>query len=283
MLDFKFDWYASTCPVSTPLSEIYRFFDYYGVGDSGRPMHGYDYCIDYHGAKVLHGGYSGEYGAHVIIHGGDLCDTVVKSFRNFFPVHRVSRADVKIDFLGEGVFQKIIRYAKKTKKEFGLMSSLQGDWLDGKKGRTMYLGSRKATHFCRIYEKGHEMRQKNINPDAPLDWVRVEFEVKPSRQTKNFAANMTSSEIAHSTKWTTFFCNLLGSEMERSTSLSCHKVKPELVASLEYMFRQYAQTIARAVADGYLTPADLQGALDDCINKGEFSEFPPSVFRPWYF
>lgn len=143
MLDFKFDWYACTCPSSCPVSTIYRFFDHYGVGEPGKPMHGYDYCIDYHGAKVLHGGYSGEYGAHVIIHGGDLSDTVVKSFRNFFPVHRVSRADIKIDFRGDDVFSKIVKYAKKTKDEFGLLSNLQGDWVDGKKGRTFYLGSRK--------------------------------------------------------------------------------------------------------------------------------------------
>lgn len=258
-------------------------FDFWGVGEPGKPMHGYDYCVDYFGAKILHGGYSGAYGAHVIIHGGDVCDKVVKNYRSEFPDHRVSRADVKIDFQGDDIFSRIVKFAKKTKLEFGLQSHLEGDWLDAKRGRTFYLGSRKSTHYCRIYEKGHEMRQKNVNPDAPLDWVRVEFEVKPARQVRSDAAKMTAEQIAHSSKWTSFFCNLLGSESERSLSLSCRRTKPEVVSSLEHMFHQYAATMCRAVSDKWLTPHDLHAALDDVLQKGEFKEFPPSVFRPWYF
>lgn len=283
VLDFRFDWYACTLPDGQQLAPVYRTFDFWGVGEPGKPMHGYDYCVDYFGAKILHGGYSGVFGAHVIIHGGDLCDRVVKDFRANFPVHRVSRADVKIDFRGEDIFSRIVKYAKKTKKEFGLQSHLEGDWLDGKRGRTFYLGSRKSTHYCRIYEKGHEMRQKNVNPDAPLDWVRVEFEVKPARQVKGDAASMTASQIAHSSKWTTFFCNLLGSESERSFSLSARRTKPEAVTSLEHMFKQYAATMSRALSEKWLTVDDLHAAIDECIEKGEFKEFPPHVFRPWYF
>lgn len=282
-LKFRFDWYACTMPEGTNLQQIFRWLDVLGVAEPGKPMHGYDYCVDYYSAKVLHGGYSGKFGHHVIIHGGDHCEHAVKLLRLEHPAHRVSRADVCIDFQGEKIFDRIIRYAKQTKKEFRLQCHLEGDWIDRKKGRTFYLGSRNSTHYCRIYEKGHELREKGINPDASLDWVRVEFEVKPARQARMAAANMTASEIAHSTKWTTFFCNLLGSESERSMSLSCNKVKPDLVCSAEHMFKQYAQTLFKAVQEKHLTPEDLHDAIDHVLKTGEFKEFPPHVFRSWYF
>ena len=85
-----------------------------------------------------------------------------------------------------------------------------GRLIDKKRGRSFKLGGKKSTYQAIIYEKGHEQRQKNVNPDAPLDWVRVEFRIHPTKESKVTASKLQPEQIARSGRWTDYLCDLLG-------------------------------------------------------------------------
>ena len=146
-----------------------------------KAFHGYDECMDFGQLKILYGGMNGPHGVHVIIHGGDACQAIVEAFREAFPEHYPTRIDVCFDFQGDKAYDKLYGLALKTKRKFDIQCEKMGDWIDKKRGRSFKLGGKKSTYQAIIYEKGHEQRQKNVNPDAPLDWVRVSFGYIPPR------------------------------------------------------------------------------------------------------
>lgn len=53
-------------------------------------------------------------------------------------------------------------------------------WHNPVKGRTMVYGSTKSDYYMRIYEKGHEQRDKGII-DSDLTWIRIEVQVQYSK------------------------------------------------------------------------------------------------------
>ncbi|WP_180295747.1 replication initiation factor domain-containing protein, partial [Snodgrassella communis] len=91
---------------------------------------------------------------------------------------RITRCDLAHDFIeGEytpeqalkdwesGLFTS--RYTKPVAECVG------SDWLSGtNRGKTLYIGSRKSSKYCRIYEKGKEQG------DEQSKWVRFELELK---------------------------------------------------------------------------------------------------------
>lgn len=95
----------------------------------------------------------------------------------------VSRVDVAIDLRTN--FLACVESALSLKDKYGFDVTQAGDWLThGKKGRTLYLAWTKDTKL-RIYEKGKEQRQKGVDIDAPLDWVRFEVEIRAPKGKQN--------------------------------------------------------------------------------------------------
>ncbi|MGE9658540.1 replication initiation factor domain-containing protein [Snodgrassella alvi] len=98
--------------------------------------------------------------------------------QDFAPNARITRCDLAHDFIeGEytpdqalkdwesGLFTS--RYTKPVAECVG------SDWLSGtNRGKTLYIGSRKSSKYCRIYEKGKEQG------DEQSKWVRFELELK---------------------------------------------------------------------------------------------------------
>lgn len=291
-LDFRFDWYSATLynddEENYGVKILNRFLTrYFSLGTVGGGMHGYEKSVDFKHALLLFGGASGEHGAHVQLHGGELCQSAVEDFRANFPVHRVTRADVCVDFYEPGIFEKLDKICRSVAKKHGVQTRLYGDWIEAERGRTLYMGGKSSTHKMRLYEKGYEMRQKGTNPDASLNWVRLEFQVAPSRQTKYLASTMPPNEIAHSSRWTSDLSNRIGLSAGSGIKLSTQRTKNLVVTSLESMFHQYAKLIKQAVDEGHLSRDELIIALDECITTGKFSDFkmafnPDNMGKPSY-
>ena len=253
-LSFRFDWYQATLDREVEPLQVLRWASFFGSCSPGKSMHGYDTCHDFGQFKILYGGHSGQWGVHVIIHGGDSCPGIVESFRSAFPSHRPSRIDVCLDFQGPGAWDDLYQLVTLTAGRFGVDSKLYGDFINAKTGRTIYLGTKNSTHRCRLYEKGHELRSKGIL-DAPLDLVRLELQVSPSSISRASAAILTPDQVARSTKWTSFLCDTLRTVSAPTVNLTTRKKKPDAVDSFEHMCAQYASTVHSLKTNSAYFPA----------------------------
>lgn len=279
----RFDWYSATIQKEVEPKAVLRWAQLFGDPVPFKPFHGYDYCFDFGQLKILYGGMNGPHGVHVIIHGGDACQSTVEAFREAFPEHYPTRIDVCFDFQGENAFDELYSATLKTKQRFHLESDQRGDWLDKKKGRSFYIGGKKSPYRAVVYEKGLEQRVKNVNPDAPVDWVRVEIRVKPSKESKVTASKVSPEEVARSGRWTGFLCDLLGAASVPRVKLDTRNKKPRCVESCENMYRQYSGKIQETVRDGLVSPEHHRQALEDILAGKEFNLFPEEVYREFYF
>lgn len=125
-----------------------------------------------------------------------------------FPVkHHVSRCDIAFD-TREIKFDDLYEYLKTFAKRKGLSTSYYGDF-DRKKGRTYYVGSSKSACYLRVYEKGFEQRSKGWK-DAPLDWVRIEFQMRPDKAIRERVSSMLPEEVVNISRWATELMGLFG-------------------------------------------------------------------------
>lgn len=129
--------------------------------------------------------------------------------RSLYPVHRLVRADIAVDFNESGAWvslHSLAHHLHKTKfvrNSPHYVGELGMEAVDSHqvKGRTIYLGSRQSVHMARFYEKG-----KKDNPSLP-DWVRVEVEFKPRGDARYAYASASPAECLAATA--------LGSELLR--------------------------------------------------------------------
>lgn len=82
--------------------------------------------------------------------------------------YHVTRIDVAVDLFETGLKPKWI-FTLLDRYHRGKTS--QPKWFPGKKGSTVYLGSRESDRMLRIYDKGQEQ-------GVDIDWLRVEGEYK---------------------------------------------------------------------------------------------------------
>lgn len=118
--------------------------------------------------------------------------------REVWPEHSVTRIDVAEDMQGVGLFEELTDILLEHKDRNRVNISVVGDWLTDKSanGRTLYLGSPKSSASIRLYEKGkqiaNQMFTKNgygIPEGFPIDWVRLELQLRPKKQQKLKAAS----------------------------------------------------------------------------------------------
>lgn len=280
---FRFDWYEATLDKEVEPLEVLRWAQFFGESAPFKGVQGYETGHDFGQFKVMYGGHSGQWGVHVIIHGGDLCADIVQSFRTYFPEHRPSRIDVCVDFQGPSSFEELHGFCSFVCKKFGVETRLYGDWENKKKGRTYYGGGKGSTHKFRLYEKGHEMRSKGVDPNAPLDWVRLEFQIAPARPARQKSAFLDPDQVARSTKWTTFLCDLVGTTSADRVNLTTKKVKPDVIDSFEHMCGQYCATIHQTQKEGLIPRKDFIRIMLDIYDKGHFNGLPETCYRNWYF
>lgn len=210
-----FDWYA--CGITESLDNVMTLLgDSYPLGtwEYTKPKQGYlsgsqllgpdmkPYCTLWWG-----GGSQGS-----MIHAfssGSAANTFASVVRACFPVHRLSRADIAVDFNESGAWVSMHSMAMSLHKGGLVRKFPQYHGQVGQEGvdtpygagRTLYLGSRQSVHYVRLYEKG-----KKDNKKYP-DWVRAEVEFKPRGEARYSYASASPAEMLAATA--------LGSELLR--------------------------------------------------------------------
>lgn len=99
---------------------------------------------------------------------------------------RLTRLDLAVDFLeGEHTVDDAVQMHADGEFTTGgrpPSTSVAGDWLDGVKGRTLYVGNAANGKMLRVYEKGRQMG------DSSSDWVRFEVQLGNRDRVIPFAA-----------------------------------------------------------------------------------------------
>ncbi len=195
-----FDWYQATvrAPVDDVVEALGDLADSWTLEHS-RGMHGYAHSTALVGsdgplARVWHGG-SQEY-PHVVL-SGEEAQGGAELIRARFPLHSVTRVDVREDFSDAGAFDRILPVMLAAAEAHRLKVDTRGDHLLTKQGRTVYLGASSSAVRERLYDKAAELRAKfAASPEklakVPEELVRLEAQVRP--QTKESRAAFASIE-----------------------------------------------------------------------------------------
>ena len=210
-----FDWYACSLDYSPGLIMSNLLSSYpHGTWECVKPKNGYSDAMslilpDLSVAATLWWGGASQGAAVYAFATGSSAHTFASVVRSLYPVHRLVRADVAVDFnepcawvslnslAGHLHKNKFVRSTPRYMGDLG-MEAVDSPHV---KGRTIYIGSRQSVHMARFYEKG-----KKDNPSMP-DWVRVEVEFKPRGDARYAYASATPAECLAATS--------LGSELLR--------------------------------------------------------------------
>ena len=112
---------------------------------------------------------------------------------------------------GSGLFEKLTDSLIEHGRRNRVKVSTVGDWLTDKSldGRTLYLGAPTSSASIRLYEKGKQIANqiftKNgyvVPEDFPLDWVRLELQLRPKKQQKIKAASDDLANFWGYANWT---------------------------------------------------------------------------------
>lgn len=160
-------------------------------------------------ATVLFGGNNGA-NPHVFASSSAAID-LRNLTREIWDDHIVTRIDVCEDMNQKGLFEelqgKLVPIAKKNRVSVCVV----GDWLsdDAEQGRTLYIGSKTSPTRIRLYEKGKEIAQKmfisrgfGIPENFPLDWVRLELQLRPQKSQREVAARDNLENMWGYSSWT---------------------------------------------------------------------------------
>lgn len=212
----KCDWYAATIP-DTP-ENIVSYMEN-NIGGSLKKLksglHGYSdrWVLDNEqgnaNVTILAGGNNGAR-PHAFA-SGDNAIYFRDLVREIWPEHAVTRIDVAEDMTGSGLFEKLTDSLIEHGRRNRVKVSTVGDWLTDKSldGRTLYLGAPTSSASIRLYEKGKQIANqlftKNgyvVPEDFPLDWVRLELQLRPKKQQKIKAASDDLANFWGYANWT---------------------------------------------------------------------------------
>lgn len=153
----------------------------------------------------------------------------------------VTRADVAHDVFKyphsfESVSAKVIKFAK----DHGLQIDQKGDWTKGgRRGRSLYIGSRKSRVFLNLYEKSFEIGDPNLIGSFP-DWFRFEFRFKPQdKETKNQIVNWEPLQYLGSIPWVKELCEYLKIPLVDSGNMRLPDKTDDFEVKKMRFFRQY--------------------------------------------
>lgn len=273
---YHFDRYNCTFDRGLAHGDICRALQFIGAPAPTYPRaRGYRQAVSFGDvAFLMSDPVAGDYGCHLLIAGGDTCQPVVDEVRAVLPLHRVSRVDVAADFDYDGAWADVEGAALSialSHKPKPLTVDVAGKhYIPEQGGRCTYVGSRTSTHFLRVYEKGHEQRQKGINQDASIHWTRAEIEVKPTKKgdARLDAASMTPDQLAFSNAWCSDFSAKIGAECGTVARLSCQRVRTPFEDVLYHMARQYGPAIRRAIRSGETDRAKMMRFFRGEILRG---------------
>lgn len=278
----RFDWYQ--CTIEEDPVEVFS-----RVGSLGHELRPADslakryhyqkgYQVYHHRrgvvATVLAGGNGDGNHAHAFA-SSDNTEAFVDLVRSAWPDrHLVTRLDAAQDFNDRQAYPRIRKLARKVAKRHRLAFPTISDDLNPKAGRTQYIGSPKSDYRGRLYEKGLEQLSKlrdqwaRMYPNTeldhdqvlsfrtpegvdvhPLDWIRLEAQIRPhDEQARRIAAQASPTEAWGFTSWTQELAReALALELER-IYIRQRKVSED-EAALRWMCQQYGQMLTRLKHD----------------------------------
>lgn len=238
-----FDWYSGTvdAPPDEVVGEALKAFSLSSPRPC-KPVNGYTQAVELHAGdavlmRAFWGGVNGEGATHLGA-SGSRSPMLAEFLRSIFPVHRVSRLDVAVDHDYDNAWQDLSGAALRIIKQRNLVSSTVGDWVGEKKGRTLYVGSRKSAVFMRIYEKGLQL---GMSPT----WVRSEIVLQPSKQAdKARLATITPEQAWGAAAWSRAYIaaveGLAADPLERTPDAPTDDER-----ALHYLLKQYGPLLER--------------------------------------
>lgn len=252
------DWYAATIP-DTPQNVIGFLQNNIG-GQLKRlktGMNGYSnrWALDDENgnpnAIILAGGNNGA-NTHAFS-GSEKAVYFRELVREVWPEHSVTRVDVAEDMYSDGLFEEFTGRLLEHSKRNRVKVSTVGDWLTDRSldGRTLYLGSKTSSAQIRLYEKGKQMANLlftrnnwEIPDDFPINWVRLELQLRPQKQQKEQAAKEELANFWGYAGWTREVADDLLSVDVPRVEVNNWKQSDDEKAML-WMARQYGNLLTR--------------------------------------
>lgn len=155
-------------------------------------------------------------------------------------VYYVVRADVKFDYLGADVFNKLYLKLVTLAKQKFLKTSLVGDWVQQNDGRTLYIGSRQSVYMLRMYEK---FKQTQLLTSEEV--CRLELEVKPKGEQRLRAREFAPLDFVSSCAWASEFFNSLNFGVDIIPALGTIRKQTDQERSYAWLKKQYLTTLRK--------------------------------------
>lgn len=234
------DWYSATLPAGP--GEVLGVLAEHGDARPRRGLHSYTEGMEFmRGGEAVcsafWGGVNGDQAVHVQVSGGGT-GRVVRDLRSTWPEHRVARADACADWCHATAWRQLSRAALAVRKEFGLASRLNGDWIARQEGRTIYLGAPSSYVRACLYEKGKQL-------GAHPDWSRLEMRVRPAGEGKSNLASVEPGQLFSVTPWARALSDRVGVPELEAFRIRDPKQPSDDTRALDFMLRQYGGVLRR--------------------------------------
>jgi hypothetical protein len=208
-------------------------------------------------------GSTGGYMPNVTIKGGrGACALLAPMLQQAFPGIRLTRADACLDVMcGDTGWRDLLKLSRRFAKARDMNRPDIRGLDDPEKGRTFYLGSREASVFVRVYEKGKAENARNEKAGragtADPDWVRIEFQFQKVDGRKKAAKGaMTPAELICTHDWPRFWLSMASAELELTDGIEraalhtgeYEPVVKTLDSTADHGARQYGPTFLKLAA-----------------------------------
>lgn len=242
----QFDYYSASLPASVSHCEAMIKEAHKGSLVTEKPVSPYKsaFRCSKSDFRVYWGGhnprpYFVSSGAGAVL-GADFC-------RAHYPAHRVTRADVALDFDQEGIFDRMADTCLRIARDRRVAVLFIGDPdPEAKTGRTYYFGSTSSDVRVCLYEKG--LKEAATRPEGVSEaWSRCEVRCRPRKERKSLVASLSPSECWGLSQWSKDIAQEVAGMGVPFRPDPSHR-QNTVDASIQHMLKQYGDTISRYIA-----------------------------------
>lgn len=186
---------------------------------------------------------------------------LVPLVREWFPQHRVARADARIDFHDDLWWDVIEPVMRDYHESRGILLVPDGPHTQPSMGgRTWNGGKSESWQRCvTLYEKGCELQLPTRSP------IRLEAKVRPPSRLKAHYASLSINEVLLDNRFIRHLLPRIGVDLGQAIVAPCEKNRTDLDRLLDVFARQYLPTF-KLLAERYLSVAELRDELERRAN-----------------